>query len=557
MRRILLVAVCLPLLAPCAFGGRKPVAKILIPSIAKYNEAIGAGCSGIGEPGGAEISGGILGWLFMLPSLRQADPSRPMTAILIEPENEYDLPDRAAVIPLKPIGGAIALRDDLKKQYGIVTGKNAIVCSAARDGSEEELHLFISDKDGIALAANSRGALVWLARRYRDGNVPAPGEVRASFPVSVEIDSSLASKILEKILPPDGEEASSAVKALSLAKDFISSTDRLCLSIMPNVRFWRLAAMAKFKGGNLAKVAAAPLYDERNLNLIPSSCLGKSSGDVPLAVSVLPLSFRAIFGRNPHIVNFTPFHILPNLPSLDSELYGQMTGDRSSGYVFDVHSRQAGKLTAYRLKNANKTEEILKNNLGAGARDTSELSYNDPRMAGDATIYGYKTAASSHRSIGKAEFALQSVSVAFSMTQTEVAVKDGILFVAYGERGLLDSWLGGKITDLRDLRLEEVTTQLGEVPPDEELLGGGEFAPSQLLEKIVSCLPELAPVKRLIPRPGSGANWRLLRRGEELVWDVSVSSSEILAAKTISRLDLEFLNQFLLMKSFSAGEGAE
>lgn len=545
------------ILREAAAGNQTPVAIVELSSISAATGAFAAGFTGIGEPNPTEESNAVFSWLFMVPSLECADMNKPATVCLLTPENELDIVDRAAIIPLSAIGGGFRLRDSLQAVYRSIKGTNVLFCSDSVDSNRyADICMVITHE--TAFVANNRESLKWIARKYRDKTLPAPRKVRTGSNVSISFDGPSAAAIISKIIP-EGVDLDGMLGYISLFGQTLRTAVSLDISLMPDVRSWRIACRLNYPEDMLGRIRSVPVPADALLKLIPPRSYCRSASDFPVFASLLPDGFRRSYGERTPQTPFGAFHILPFVPEGDPVLYPHLTGERVSAIVIDQFERRIGKIEIYPAKNPAELEEVLGKTISASeARSDGLVKSREKRLAGGTGVFGYYVDVVADADIdSSSDFAAKALTLMLGLHTVEAAVADGKLIVASGSPGFIESWLEKGRFSGQDDTVESLLTPFDSSPEGEEVLGGGEIQPSASLLAISKSIGNLHELDAKLPHSGGGLNWRISRCATGVVFEFAASNSEILSIMALKKLDTKDLSQFILNNAINVNESSD
>lgn len=515
------------------------MAALTISSLSSVNDALYSGLSGIGSVDSKDATDDILQWLFMVPSLSCADKTREATVCLLTPKNAFDIPDKAAVLPLAPIGGAYQLVSELRQTYSTITGTNLLFCSDPFDSNKvSNICLYLTKN--TALIANNKESLVWLARQFRNKSLPSIKPVRNRAPIAITFDGKLCHEFLS-ILVPSTDVAYGLPYYLMLLKEILSTVESADISIEPDAIDWRIAlrlnyptkAMSAFEGKASLKNSA--LSNEFH---IFSHC--QSVSFLPLIFDILPNSILKKFNCGINSI-YNAAHILPAMPAADKEIKPYLTGERASAIITSTHDNLLGKIEIFPVNDTAKLAETLKKIKFPA--DTVKRQAD--RQAYGTTIYKYTINAITSEIDSKGSFIAHALSMLYSLENIEFAISGSNLYVASGANGLIDNWLkkiGFPRKERHSLAFSQQT--LGEIP-----LGGGIQDISSLIDTLAKSTDQLKPISKDLPHPGSGIQWQISRSKNSVVFDILASSSEILALKVMSNIDTEKIRSLILEKA--------
>ncbi len=533
---------------------QRQVAAVTLSSLSDATGAFAAGFSGIGEENPEDVANAIFAWLFMVPSLDCADRSREATVCLLTPEYELDIPDRAAVLPLSPIGGAMRLRDSLKAAYGKITGTNVLFCSESVDSNRFADVCMVITRD-TAFVANNREALKWIARHYRDKTVPSVAPVRSPSPVSLTFDGPLSGAIISQIVP-QGVDLPGYLGLLSLFGDILQSVTSLDVTLAPDIRSWRLACRLNYEKNLLPRIVQAPIPRESLMELFPPSSFCRSASTFPLLVSLLPSSMRTRYGGTSPVASFCGFHLLPCIPETDDAIYAALTGERASAYVIDPYENRLGKVEIFTVKNPEALDAAIGGGISKAAKERNTIIAPRPvRESNGVKIQGYAINVAANAEVDTTgDFVAKAISLLLGLNTVETAIAGDKLVVAAGAPGFIETWISKDMYKPQKRAIASLTTPFEKSPAGEVPLGGGEIQPSATLLAAASKIAGLHSIEMMLPHSGNGCHWQMSRCDSGMVFEFSASNSEILAIKTLSRLDTKELGQYIINVAMSGGE---
>lgn len=515
------------------------MAALTISSLSSVNDALYSGLSGIGSVDSKDATDDILQWLFMVPSLSCADKTREATVCLLTPKNAFDIPDKAAVLPLAPIGGAYQLVSELRQTYSTITGTNLLFCSDPVDSNKvSNICLYLTKN--TALIANNKESLVWLARQFRNKSLPSIKPVRNRAPIAITLDGKLCHEFLS-ILVPSTDVAYGLPYYLMLLKEILSTVESADISIEPDAIDWRIALRLNYKTKTMSAFEGKASVKNSALNNefhIFSHC--QSVSFLPLIFDILPNSILKKFNCGINSV-YNAAHILPAMPAADKEIKPYLTGERASAIITSTHDNLLGKIEIFPVNDTAKLAETLKKIKFPA--DTVKRQAD--RQAYGTTIYKYTINAITSEIDSKGSFIAHALSMLYSLENIEFAISGSNLYVASGSKGLIDNWLkkiGFQRKERHPLAFSQQTP--GEIP-----LGGGIQDISSLIDTLAKSTEQLKPISKDLPHPGSGIQWQISRSKNSLVFDILASSSEILALKVMSNIDTEKIRSLILEKA--------
>lgn len=515
------------------------MAALTISSLSSVNDALYSGLSGIGSVDSKDATDDILQWLFMVPSLSCADKTREATVCLLTPKNAFDIPDKAAVLPLAPIGGAYQLVSELRQTYSTITGTNLLFCSDPIDSNKvSNICLYLTKN--TALIANNKESLVWLARQFRNKSLPSIKPVRNRAPIAITFDGKLCHEFLS-ILVPSNDVAYGLPYYLMLLKEILSTVESADISIEPDAIDWRIAlrlnypnnTMSAFEGK--ASIKNSALSNEFH---IFSHC--QSVSFLPLIFDILPNSILKKFNCGINSI-YNAAHILPAMPAADKEIKPYLTGERASAIITSTHDNLLGKIEIFPVNDTAKLAETLKKikfPLDTVKRQADRQAYG-------TTIYKYTINAITSEIDSKGSFIAHALSMLYSLENIEFAISGSNLYVASGSKGLIDNWL----KKVGFPRKEKSQFAFSQQTPSEIPLGGGIQDISSLIDTLAKSTEQLKPISKDLPHPGSGIQWQISRSKNSVVFDILASSSEILALKVMSNIDTEKIRSLILEKA--------
>lgn len=525
------------------------IAALTLKSISDARHGLAAGLTGIGREDSSDIAGEILSWLFMVPSLDCADLSNEATVCLLTPAFEGDIPDRAAVLPVSPFGGEARLRESLKEAYGTVVGTNVLFCTQAADnGLPPEVCVVVTSN--TALVASSRESLRWVARRFRAGALPRIAPVREGCILSATFDGPLSRNVVRQLLPAGSAAADGPLLALSLFGDVLATVSSLDVSVDAGMRAWRAACRLHYPGGGGAALQSATAPDDSFMDIFPPGSFCRSASALPALAPLLPETVRALYAGESPQANFCGFHIFPALPDCDRDFRRFLAGDRAAAYVVAAADGLVGRIEAFSLKQPAEAAKWLDTTFGTGA-GKGRIASLETREANGRKIHSYHLGLETLVGEDDDDFLAVVISLLAGFNSVEVTVDGDRLLVASGSKGMVDGWLRhgtrrpeGAADGARTVA--SLTASLGALPPGETSLGGGEVQPSAALAALAACYRELARLSRRLPRYGDGFVWRLSRFDGGVVFDVTASSTELMALIQLDSLDRRELSQLIV-----------
>lgn len=515
------------------------MAALTISSLSSVNDALYSGLSGIGSVDSKDATDNILQWLFMVPSLSCADKTREATVCLLTPKNAFDIPDKAAVLPLAPIGGAYQLVSELRQTYSTITGTNLLFCSDPIDSNKvSNICLYLTKN--TALIANNKESLVWLARQFRNKSLPSIKPVRNRAPIAITFDGKLCHEFLS-ILVPSTDVAYGLPYYLMLLKEILSTVESADISIEPDAIDWRIALRLNYKTKTMSAFEGKAYTKNTILNdefPIFSHC--QSISYLPSVFDILPKSISDNFNRGINSI-YNSSHILPAMPEVDKAIKGHLTGERAAAIVTSTQDNLLGKIEIFPIKDLT----LLKDALKKTNFPTDSVKRLADRQTYGTTVYKYTINAKTSEIDSKWSFIAHALSMLYSLENIEFAISGSNLYVASGSKGLIDNWL--KKEGLPTKRPNSLI--FSSLPPDEIPLGGGIQDISSLIDTLAKSTEQLKPISKDLPHPGSGIQWQISRSKNSIVFDILASSSEILALKVMSNIDTEKIRSLILEKA--------
>lgn len=532
-------------------GGQNQIAVFSLASIAKAAQAISDGLSGIGMSDSSGIASAIISWLVMLPSIECADLSRRATVILVTPPEGQDLPDQVAIIPLSPVNGELRLRQSLADSYESVSGKSVLFCSRPRNDSVAPTISLLVTRE-TAFIASSRESLRWIALHWKSGNIPEIPDLRPSASISAFFDAPLFANVLDTLLAgaDEADDTRSAIRYIMLFRDLLRRLDAMHVSISGDINSWNIAAkLTPPAGGNLepmlvstSQTAAA----NAPLSAIPRNAYSVAAGHLASISGLFPPSFLERFGGTSTYSFFFGRHPLPglNLPSALNSLESLLSGESASAFCISPGSPPV-RLQVFSLKNPDQAAESLRTLLPWNS-SAPAATFRFPRTEGNRIIYGYDASRKASAESSD-DYAASALILLARLNSVELAIDNGNLVVVSGPTGAIDDFL--PLPDyLRKKRtIAELPVALAATPPEESLVCAGELRPTQTFAAIVNSIPGLTEISRQLPRHGGGLSWRISSTASgDHIFEVSISSSELLAISVLQRIDQRQIGGILL-----------
>ncbi len=472
----------------------------------------------------------VLHWLFMVPDTG-IDPSRPIATYLLTPEFEGDIPDRAAIIPLDTLSGALMLGNELERRYSKIVGDKVFCCTENKDDPNDILYIYITKTR--AFAASSSDALRWIIKKIRDDKI-SDSTLKRQSTIQITIDGAKASALIDLILPPDADIPYPYV-IISHLSQLLATTKTTTLNINSDLHQWQTDITLSFpdkriKGFNEIKSIKAfePLSSKERYY----SC---SAGYIPLAASVLPKAVTQYYDDRNALSIYMPFRIIPAISELNKKILPTLTGIRYSAFINDPIENKIGKIEIYQIKDLQKATQIIS---GISSITNKSVRTLTPRTVGKTTIQRYTSATSYVHD----NFTASALTHIFNLNNVEMAIKNKKLYIASGNSGLIEYALKDKKIALPTYEKKDT---------EEKLIGIGEINISEQLHDAAATKEGLSGFSDEIPYKGQGIAWRLYATPTSLTYSLSVSTSELVALKMFLNADTSELSNYLLNHSFN------
>lgn len=512
------------------------VAAVTISSLSSVNDAFYSGLSVIGAADSTQVTDEILQWLFMVPTLDCADKTREATVCLLTPKNNLDLPDKAAVLPLEPFGGASRLVSSLKQSYNTITGTNLLFCSDPVD-SNKLSNICIYVTRTTALVANNRESLIWIAQKYRDKTLPSLEPVRGRAPIALTFNGRYCYELLSMLIPKTEAKLGLPVY-LNLLKELFSTVNSIDLSIEPDAIDWRIACRLNYPAITMLKFEGTKVDKTTKLdNEFPIFSHCQSISYLPLIAETLPLSILGKFEKGVSSI-YNAMHILPAMPDANNLIRPHLTGERASAIATSPQDNLLGKIEVFAIRDASKLEAALQKLT----YPTNIVQRQMDRRAHGTTIRKYTIIENTNEIYTKTAFLAHVLSMLYGLNSIEFAISNNKLYVASGPRDFIDNWLKkGRFPTKK-----QSASPIGRLPSNEIPIGGGIQDISALIETLTKNTDQLEGISQNIPIPGSGIQWQISRGRGFITFDILASSSEILALTVLSNLDTEQIGALIL-----------
>lgn len=530
-------------------GEPAKVAEISLSSVSRAMENLSGVLEASGVADSAGMASAIISWLTMVPSIDCADLSRPATIVFLTTPDPHDLPDQVAVIPLSPIGGEYRLRDSLAAAYAKVDGRTVLSCTGPLNAAvTESLHVIVAKS--VAYVANSREALRWIARRHMEGNIPSPDRIRDDDAATVMLHSELAIPVIENLLGA-GErgEQTLSIGILERLRDLLRglrsftvsfAADQFAADLNSFVAAFKLEPLSPLEDATDAAKSIESL-----LPSIPLEAYSISAGAIGGLSTLLPASITSPFRGATAYSYIATFNLLPGFSESDtSALRPFLTGQRLSAFLVSHAIPWPAKIEVLGISDPVGAEKALER-IFSGTPPATISAFSPIRTSGGRKVFGY-TAMRKHGSKDDEDYAASSIVLLAELNKVELAVIGDRLVVISGHPGQIDLWLEGNGFHVKERDFASLASTLGDQVSGAVAIGAGQLQISKTLRTFFGTRDALRPLLERIPRFGNGIEWRISRTGGALLCEAHVSSSELRAISSISKIDNNFINNILM-----------
>lgn len=527
-------------------GEQKQIAVITFSSITDAVKGISDGLSGLGADGAGEAAETIVSWMTMLPPFDFADPKREASVILVTPRFEQETPDQIAIIPLSPLNGESILRATLSAAYGRISGNSVLFCSEPKDEESLPTLALIVTRD-TAFIANDRESLKWIARRWKEGNVPSAPHLRDGATASAVFDARLAGKTVAALLPGDvADDARDAARLIGWFRDLLGNLESLHVSLSADLRSWRLAARLSPKEGVGRTLFAAERPDGKTLRFIPRDAYCVSAGLFRQFSALLPESLVARYSGISSYSFFTGFGILPGVgfESRSRNLEPFLSGEASSAYVISRGDAVTARVKSFALSDPKGAAAALDAIFSDGI-SAEQATVRKPRIVNGRKIYSYTSVWQASEDVADDYVASVLVLLA-NLNCVEIAIDGDQMLVVSGPYGTVEKLLDPGALAAKSRAIDSLAPFLGALPDGESLLGSGELQPSRAFLALMQSKPGLEGLARHLPRHGGGIAWRISRDEGDAIYEVSLATSELFALSMLKKFDQKQLGHILL-----------
>lgn len=526
--------------------GRKTVAVVSFSSIQNAVKSIADGLSGIGEEDSAETAKAVVSWLTMFPPFDFADSKREATIILIASASPDEMPGQVAIIPLEPSKGEAILRNSLSAAYGKINGGSVLFCSEAKNGEVPPLLSLVVTKE-TAFFASDRESLQWIARKWKDGEMPSAPALRKGAVISATFDGSLAGATIGSLIPATVDaDLDATVRRLGWFRDLLGKLDSLQVSLSANLHSWNLAARLSPKDDSAKQFFASGIPDGKTLDALPRDAYCVSAGLFHQFASLLPESMVSKYSGASAYSFFTGFGIFPGAApgTLATELEPFLAGEASSAYVIPKGDPVSARVKTFALADP----------AGAAAALDSFFSRNisnefavvrKPRIADGRKIYGYTLMRQPSDELSD-DYVAGAIVLLANLNCIEIAIVGDRLYIVSGPYGTIEKFLAPGALAIKPRTMDSLVPSLGALPEGETPMGCGETQPSRTLLALMQSRPHLERIARQMPRHGGGIAWRISRDGGDAIYEVSLTTSELLALSVLRKFDQRQLGNILI-----------
>lgn len=527
-------------------GTQEQIAIITFSSIPNAVKGISDGLSGIGEEGAAEAANTVISWMTMLPPFDFADPNREASVILITPKFGQDTPDQIAIVPLNPLNGEDILRNTLAAAYGRISGNSVLFCSEPKDAESLPSLALIITRETVFIA-NDRESLKWIARRWKDGNVPSAPHLRGEAAISAVFDAHLTAETVAALIPSDiADDARTAARLLGWFRDFLGKLESLHVSLSADLRSWRLTARLSPKEGVGRPLFEAKVPDGKTLDKVPRDAYCVSSGLFRQFASLLPESLVERYSGTSSYAFFSGFGILPGagFEERSKRLEPFLAGETTAAYVISKGDAVTARVKAFALSDAKGASAAL-DEIFSEKIPAEQVTAKRIRNVNGRKIYSYTSAWKPSEDMAD-DYVASVIVLLADLNCVEAAFVGDQLLVVSGPYGTIEKFLAPNALAAKERDINYLAPSLGALPEGETLLGCGELQPSRTFLALMQSKPGLESLTRQIPRHGGGLAWRISRNGGDAIYEISLTTSELFALSLLKKFDQSQLGHILL-----------
>ncbi len=513
------------------------IATITLSSFEKANRDIENSLYATGNNGVIPAINLVFNWLFMLPNFDCVDKNRPVTAALLTSDYENELPDRVAVIPLDKELGSYKLRSSLNGAYRKITGKKILYCCDAVDSNRFE-NIFILITEQNAILANNAKSLQWIMQMAKSRTLPS-ATLHHDYSIAISLNANLSGNLLKSLLP-DGHDIPSPFSYLARLRDILETLISLDISVSPGTRELKCVAELKYPPLSLNDLRQIKSLNTENYKQLSHYDYSPSVSYFPLISQLLPETFLKRYGHDNVLSPFYPLRIIPGIPAADKKILPFITGERISTFVIDPVDKICGKIEIYPTDSASKVTDFIS---ALFSEKINNITFHTQSKYFNTAIYSYSITLEPNRN----EFTPTAIQNIFSLNTIELAVVNNKLIVASGKilRYFLDNMNNAKNSLLDD------TNHFPPLSVDEKLIGIGRLDYSSIAKQAVPLNDALQVIERQLPQEGKGIKWRLSLKENNIVFDMSVATDEVIALMMLNNIDTKELWQYIIHSTFN------